>query len=266
MIYLATKTCGGNLLELESSRIFLGDVLVGLRTIPKRLPCKYFYDERGSALFDRICQLDEYYLTRTELDLMEQFAVEMGEQIGPGAMLVEYGSGSSVKTRYLLDGLTTPAAYVPVDISGEHLHKTARELKTEPVAQFVLWRQSYDVAIGLSDFISAADAIDELEQLFDVDGFRLRLHLLTRLELAWTSARLSVETGLIAPKDSVDRHRRPGFGVRSARRVGPYLQVSPGSRRGRGRLPPLLERPSRSSRLLGCEPRGRCLRCRSTSG
>jgi len=107
---------------------FLRDVIAGLRTRPKCLPCKYFYDQRGSELFDRICQLDEYYLTRAELALMDQFAPEMGAQIGPGAMLVEYGSGSSVKTRYLLDGLPDLAAYVPVDISGEHLEQTAREL------------------------------------------------------------------------------------------------------------------------------------------
>ena len=112
-------------------RGFLRDVISGLRTSPKCLPCKYFYDQRGSQLFDRICQLDEYYLTRAELALMDQFAPEMGAQIGAGVMLVEYGSGSSVKTRYLLDGLPDAAAYVPVDISGEHLQETARELASD---------------------------------------------------------------------------------------------------------------------------------------
>jgi dimethylhistidine N-methyltransferase len=112
----------------RARRAFLRDVLAGLQASPKSLPCKYFYDRRGSELFDRICQLDEYYLTRSELALMDQFASEMGAQIGHGAMLVEYGSGSSVKTRYLLDGLPDPVAYVPVDISGDHLQQTAREL------------------------------------------------------------------------------------------------------------------------------------------
>jgi dimethylhistidine N-methyltransferase len=107
---------------------FFRDVLDGLKSTPKRLPCKYFYDRRGSELFDRICQLDEYYLTRTELGIMDQFAGEMGAQIGPGAMLIEYGSGSSVKTRYLLHGLPDAVAYVPVDISGEHLQQTSNEL------------------------------------------------------------------------------------------------------------------------------------------
>lgn len=112
----------------RARRVFLSDVLAGLRQSPKRLPCKYFYDQRGSELFDQICQLDEYYLTRRELAIMELHAVEMGRQIGRGVMLVEYGSGSSVKTRYLLDGLPDPVAYVPVDISCDHLRETAREL------------------------------------------------------------------------------------------------------------------------------------------
>ena len=112
----------------RARRVFLRDVLAGLRRTPKQLPCKYFYDARGSELFERICQLEEYYLTRCELAIMDQYAPEMGAQIGPGAMLVEYGSGSSVKTRYLLDGLHDGVAYVPVDISGQHLQHTAREL------------------------------------------------------------------------------------------------------------------------------------------
>jgi dimethylhistidine N-methyltransferase len=112
----------------RSLRVFLHDAIAGMESRPKHLPCKYFYERRGSELFDRICLLDEYYLTRAELALMDQFAPEMGAQIGPGAMLVEYGSGSSVKTRYLLDGLPDGVAYVPVDISGDHLQHTAREL------------------------------------------------------------------------------------------------------------------------------------------
>lgn len=112
-------------------REFLRDVITGLHAASKELPCKYFYDKRGSELFDRICQLDEYYLTRAELAIMETCATEMGAQIGAGVMLVEYGSGSSVKTRYLLDALPQPVAYVPVDISGEHLELTALELAAD---------------------------------------------------------------------------------------------------------------------------------------
>ncbi len=107
---------------------FRADVVAGLSKRPRRLPCKYFYDERGSALFDRICELEEYYLTRTELSMMRAFAAEMAESIGPRACLVELGSGSSQKTRLLLDHLPDMVHYVPVDISREHLHHTTSNL------------------------------------------------------------------------------------------------------------------------------------------
>ena len=107
---------------------FLQDVLDGLRQRPKTLPCKYFYDERGCWLFDEICELDEYYLTRTELSIMSRDAQRMADRVGPECMLIEYGSGSSIKTRILLDHLQRPAAYVPVEIAREHLEKTATEL------------------------------------------------------------------------------------------------------------------------------------------
>lgn len=107
---------------------FLSDVVAGLSKPQKQLPCKYFYDRAGSQLFDQICELDEYYLTRAELEIMSRFAPEMAEQIGPGVMLIEYGSGSSIKTRLLLDALVEPTAYVPVDISRKHLQHSAEAL------------------------------------------------------------------------------------------------------------------------------------------
>src|SRR5205085_8375858 len=91
---------------------FRADVLRGLRRQYKTLPCKYFYDENGSHLFDRICELDEYYVTRTELAIMRRHAVTMAEAVGPNAVLTEYGSGSSTKTRLLLAALT-PGAHAP---------------------------------------------------------------------------------------------------------------------------------------------------------
>jgi len=100
---------------------FLGDVLQGLRGSPKVLSPKYFYDETGSALFDRICELPEYYVTRTELAIMHAHAPAMGRALGPGVLLVEPGSGSSTKIRLLLDNLEEPAGYVPVEISGDHM-------------------------------------------------------------------------------------------------------------------------------------------------
>lgn len=107
---------------------FAADVAAGLSQPNKTLPSKYFYDQRGSQLFDQICELPEYYPTRTELGIMQRYAAEMGRQIGAGAMVIEFGSGSSTKTRILLDHLVDPAAYVPVDVSYEHLHETAQAL------------------------------------------------------------------------------------------------------------------------------------------
>ena len=117
------------LLDFEpATETFQNDIVAGLSAYPRTLPCKYFYDERGSQLFDEICELDEYYLTRSEISIMKKHAPEMADQIGPGVMLVEYGSGSSIKTRLLLDHLQDPAAYVPVDISRDHLQRTANDL------------------------------------------------------------------------------------------------------------------------------------------
>ncbi|MEX1369046.1 MAG: L-histidine N(alpha)-methyltransferase [Nannocystaceae bacterium] len=108
---------------------FRRDVLAALARAPqKELPTQYLYDARGSALFDRICELPEYYPTRTELRIMEDHAAAMAEAIGPGALIIEYGSGSSVKTRRLLERLEAPAGCVLVDISREHLLRSAEEL------------------------------------------------------------------------------------------------------------------------------------------
>lgn len=126
---MSTSSHETQLLDLHpSAASFADDVVAGLSQTPKSLPCKYLYDARGSQLFDAICELEEYYVMRAELSIMQRAAAEMAQQIGPGAMLVEFGSGSSVKTRLLLDHLTDPAAYVPVDISRDHLQDTADRL------------------------------------------------------------------------------------------------------------------------------------------
>ena len=106
---------------------FLSDVLSGLARAQKEIPCKWLYDARGSALFERISQLDEYYLTRVELAIMERDARSMAALLGPGCALVEYGSGSGLKTRLLLRHLR-PAAYVPVDISAPALAEASERL------------------------------------------------------------------------------------------------------------------------------------------
>jgi L-histidine Nalpha-methyltransferase len=115
----------------EVSATFLEDVIAGLSGSPKRLPCKYFYDQRGSELFDRICTLEEYYPTRTEMRLLADHAADIAALVGPAARLIELGSGSSTKIRILLDALQKPAAYIPIDISREHLLRSAARLAAD---------------------------------------------------------------------------------------------------------------------------------------
>lgn len=107
-------------------------VLAGLRhPTQKRLSPKWFYDAEGSQLFDRITELDAYYLTRAELAIMDAYVEDMASEIGPDARLVEFGSGSSVKTRWLLRALHAPVDYVPLDISRQHLLDAAEALNAE---------------------------------------------------------------------------------------------------------------------------------------
>lgn len=106
-------------------------VLEGLSRPQKRIPAKYFYDAAGSRLFDRICELAEYYPTRSEIALLTEHREEIAELAGPRASLVEFGSGSSVKVRILLDALDSPAAYLPIDISRDHLFGAARSLAAD---------------------------------------------------------------------------------------------------------------------------------------
>ena len=107
---------------------FRKDVLDGLSKPQKSVPSRWLYDAKGSALFDDITELPEYYPTRTELKILREKAGSMAEAIGPEAMLIEYGAGSLLKVRILLDALDRPAAFVPVDISESHLHAAAEEL------------------------------------------------------------------------------------------------------------------------------------------
>jgi len=105
------------------------EILRGLTAPQKRLSPKYFYDKRGSELFDQICALPEYYPTRTELKLMEAHLDEVASLVGERAAVIEFGAGSNVKVRLLLDHLREPAAYVPVDISPEFLLEQVESLR-----------------------------------------------------------------------------------------------------------------------------------------
>jgi len=109
---------------------FADCLLTGLRKSPKEIACKYFYDAAGSLLFDRICELPEYYQTRTETMLLTRHAGEIAALMGEGVEIVEFGAGSLRKVRILLDA-ANPAAYTPLDISGDYLTHVVRELAAE---------------------------------------------------------------------------------------------------------------------------------------
>jgi dimethylhistidine N-methyltransferase len=123
----------------ESSDL-LADVVAGLSSNPRTLPCKYFYDERGSALFQKICELPEYYITRTELDILDRNRAEIASQLGPNIQLIGLGTGAGTKTRILVEALKNPAVYIPVDISEKQLRESTTvfrqffpDLETLPV-------------------------------------------------------------------------------------------------------------------------------------
>lgn len=107
------------------------DVLAGLKRCPKRIPSKYFYDARGSELFEEICELPEYYLTRTELAILRENVRDIAEAIGPRALVVEFGSGSAIKTHLLIDALDDPVAFVPIEISESALAASVEGLALE---------------------------------------------------------------------------------------------------------------------------------------
>lgn len=110
--------------SIPESSDFLADVLAGLSSNPRTLPCKYFYDERGAALFQKICELPEYYVTRTELDILDRNRADIASQLGPKIELIGLGTGAGTKTRILIEALEDPAVYIPVDISEKQLRES----------------------------------------------------------------------------------------------------------------------------------------------
>jgi L-histidine Nalpha-methyltransferase len=115
--------------DLTERNDFLAALLDGLGGLRKSISCKYFYDERGSVLFDEICGLAEYYQTRTELALLHAHCEEIAGLIGPDATLVEFGAGASRKVELILNALERPRAYVPIDISGDFLSAMLQPLR-----------------------------------------------------------------------------------------------------------------------------------------
>jgi len=114
-----------------ASREFARDLKRALETRPRSISPKYFYDRQGSALFDAICELPEYYPTRTELAILTANAREIASHMGVQAEIVEFGAGSLRKVRLLLDAMDQPAGYLPIDISGDHMARSAAGLQRD---------------------------------------------------------------------------------------------------------------------------------------
>ncbi|MET1253976.1 L-histidine N(alpha)-methyltransferase [Aliikangiella maris] len=115
----------------ETPTGFIDDVIEGLSTTPKKLPCKYFYDEYGSQLFEKICDVKEYYITRTELQLLDEIKFELSSLIGPEAVIIEPGAGAGIKIQNLLNALKSPSTYVPIDISADFLFYSTQKIKNK---------------------------------------------------------------------------------------------------------------------------------------
>lgn len=128
------KTCRGSFMTAENVEFidmkpelasFRDEVLQGLSKNPKRIPPKFFYDDRGSELFVKITRTPEYYVTRTEEEILGKFGEEISETIGKGTFVIEYGSGNSEKTSMLISSLDSPFAYVLIDISSDAVRNSA---------------------------------------------------------------------------------------------------------------------------------------------
>jgi dimethylhistidine N-methyltransferase len=112
-----------------AKKIFRDEVLAGFSMSPRQLPCKFFYDEQGAQLFRQICELPEYYVTRTEIEILRLHGAEMAAALGPQIELIGLGTGAGTKTKILLEELDRPAVYVPIDISKEQLEKSAERFR-----------------------------------------------------------------------------------------------------------------------------------------
>ena len=142
-------------LDVEPAKSdFLSEAIAGLSSTPPTLPCKFFYDERGALLFQKICELPEYYITRTELDILKRNSAEIASHLGARIALIGLGTGPGTKTRILLEKLQEPVAYIPVDISKDQLqtsatlfHKRFSQLEILPVCADYL--QPFDLPSSL---------------------------------------------------------------------------------------------------------------------
>jgi len=135
---------------------FATEVLSGLSRRPRAIPCRFLYDARGSELFERITELEDYYPTRTEIGLLERHAPDIAELAGAGVAIVEFGSGSSRKTEILIAALPALAAYVAIDISAAALSEAATRLRARfPELEVVTVTGDFNDAMDLPASLAA---------------------------------------------------------------------------------------------------------------
>jgi len=143
--------------DQDDQDLFAADVVGGLQASPKRVPAKYFYDDTGSLLFERITDLPEYYPTRCEMGILRTQAAEISKLIPQGAALVEFGAGASKKARILLKAAPQIAAYVPVDICGEMIEREAAELRPDfPALKVLPVTADFTQSFALPEEVSTA--------------------------------------------------------------------------------------------------------------
>ena len=146
-------------LFLDADPQFLADVLSGLRGPRRAIPARWFYDERGSELFDEITRLPEYYPTRTETSLLENCRDEFAAHISQGSAVIEFGAGSATKTPLLLEAIN-PAIYVPIDISGDYLRSSASTLQSRfPDLNILPVEADFTQPMALPENIEAMDLV-----------------------------------------------------------------------------------------------------------
>lgn len=143
----------------ETEKSLLDEIIHGLNYPQKYLPSKLFYDEKGSKLFDKICELDEYYITRTELSIIEENIDEIAELIDANTIFIEFGSGSSIKTSIILENIDKAAGYIPIDISEEHLINSVEKLRSEFPDLDI-----YPIAADFTNPIDFPDLIDNAKR------------------------------------------------------------------------------------------------------
>lgn len=158
---LRAKTSNPAYIDVATYDAFKADVLHGLSQPQKSLPCKWFYDEAGSVLFEEITRTPEYYLTRTEARMLQEIGPELLERIPGLKVLIEPGSGSSVKTRYLLKALPQLKEYIPLDIAEEMLFDTAKQLKNE-FPHLVITPYVHDFSMPVAPMLKLEDRHERL--------------------------------------------------------------------------------------------------------